>query len=218
VRLRFSFAVVLMGLCIAKSWGAEVPIQSKASFEAAVGNESTAPLYVAVTVVDDASQASRSTCTTANLLKGAVHLEHGIAYNPAGQKEVQRIILSATDHIFHFTKPGALANIPVFYSQDDLAHVRAQLQGISVAGLRVGFSSRGPLHSIYNEMPFQRRNAYRDATACALIERGLSPGMGDITDQIWIAGVDRTPFPDADGVGDLQLYCSTGGALCQSRH
>ena len=45
----------------------------------------------------------------------------------------------------------------------------------------------GKLHSIYMRLPLKQGYAYRDAVACVLIERGLSPRMADITGQIRIA-------------------------------
>jgi hypothetical protein len=165
---------------------AEPPSQSQASFEAAVRNQSTAPPYVLITVVDARSEETRSICTTVNFLLGAIHLEYGIEYDREGQVRAQQIALANKSHVFHFTTQETLANIPLHYSQNDLAFVRTELQTFSVSQLREGFSAFGKLHSIYHVSPMERSNAYRDATACVLIERGLSPVMGCRSSQLWL--------------------------------
>ena len=162
-------------------------IQSQASFEAAIGNSSTAPSYVLITVVDDGAKTQRSTCTTANLLLGAIHREYGIEYNARGVVEAKRIALTNQSHIFHFSKAEALKNIPSYFSEDDLKSIRAKLATLADEQLRDGFSISGNLHAIYRVQSWERHRAYRDATACVLIERGLSPGHGDISDQLWLA-------------------------------
>lgn len=162
------------------------PIQSQASFAAAVRNHSTAPSYVLITIVDDTTHRERSTCTTSNLLLGAIHLEHGLAYDKRGEEEAERLTLSNRDHLFHFSKPKALANIPFSFSEADRKAIRARLAPLSIDELRSGFSGSGELHSIYRVTPREKHQAYRDATACVLIERGLSPGQGDRSDQLWL--------------------------------
>jgi hypothetical protein len=167
--------------------GGGEPTQSRASFEAAIRTDSTAPLYVLITLVDDKSKSARSVCTTANLLLGAIHREYNLEYDEAGHARAEEIAVSNTTHVFKFSKPDALANIPVHYSPSDLASVRAKLAPLTLSQLREGFSSLGHLHSIYRLENRERHEAYRDATACVLIERGLSPGMGDRSDQLWLA-------------------------------
>jgi hypothetical protein len=200
MNLRAPLTVFLAALCAGSSWGADAPLQSRQNFEAAVRQSGIAERYVAVTIVDDRSGATRSICTHANLLEGAVHLEYGLGFGPTGSAEARRIVLSRPDHVFHFTKPAALANIPIDYSPEDLAIVREPLRGLSEAELRAGFSSRGRLNFIYDHegLSMAKRHAYLEATACVLIERGLSPEMAHMTGQILIA---REPT----GVDDLTL-------------
>jgi hypothetical protein len=163
------------------------PIQSQRSFEAAIRNHSTAPSYVMITVVDDATGEARTACTTANFLLGAIHREHDLGYDGDSLAMAERLALENTAHVFHFSKRSALENIPIQYSQQDIETVREKLAGLSAEQLRDGFSSYGYLHAIYRSKPHKQHVAYRDATACVLIERGLSPGMGDIGDALWIA-------------------------------
>lgn len=158
------------------------PFQSQASFEAALRNTSTAPSYVLITVVDDRSGVERTGCTIANFLQGAIQLESGLDYD-----KVNRMILENKTHVFHFLKPKAIENVLFLYSQSDIQAVRKQLIPLSISQLRDGFSGSGKLHALYQDKPGNLHAAYRDAVACVLIERGLSPGAGDITDQLWVA-------------------------------
>lgn len=182
--------VLFLGMCLSLAGCADMatPVQSQASFDAAIKNRSTAPSYVQITVVDAASGTSRSTCTTANLLLGAIHREYSIPFDKAGLSDAERIASSNTTHTFRFSKPEALANIPSTFTDSDLAFVRDKLKDLSESELRDGFSVHGKLHSIYMQrLPWKQRDAYHDATACVLIERGLSPWMADITGQIRVA-------------------------------
>jgi hypothetical protein len=163
------------------------PSQSRASFEAAIHNATTAPPYVLIDVVDERSKSTRTICTTVNLLMGAIHREYGLEYDEVGQARAKEIALSNTAHVFRFSKRAALSNIPITYSPSDLASVRARLAPLTLEQLREGFSPLGKLHEIYDLKDWERHKAYRDATACVLIERGLSPGMGDRSDQLWLA-------------------------------
>ncbi|CAJ0769849.1 hypothetical protein [Ralstonia chuxiongensis] len=176
-----------MSLSLAGCAGTMTSAQSQASFDAAIENHSTSPSYVKITVVDATTGTSQSTCTTANLLLGAIHLEHDIPFGQSGGADAERLALSNSGHTFRFTKHSAVANIPVAFTDADLAFVRDKLKGLSEAELRDGFSVHGKLHSIYMRLPLKQGYAYRDAIACVLIEHGLSPRMADITGQIRIA-------------------------------
>ena len=166
---------------------AATPFQSEASFEAAIHNYSTAPSYVLITVVDARSATARSTCTTANLLLGALHREYDLEFDAAGQYKAEQFALANKSHSFRFTRQQAIDNVPLYFSDSDLAYVREKLQALSTSQLREGFSATGELHQLYQAGPLERHKAYRDAVACFLIERGLSPGTSDRSDRLWIA-------------------------------
>ena len=166
---------------------AETPVQSEASFEAAIRNHSTAPSYVLITVVEARSTVARSTCTTANFLLGALHREYDLEFDAAGQSRAEQLALEKGSHSFRFTRQQAIDNIPLYFSDNDLAYIREKLQNLSTSQLREGFSANGELHQLYRVGSWEQHNAYRDAAACYLIERGLSPGTGDRSDQLWIA-------------------------------
>ncbi len=173
-----------LGVASTGCLGAGVPLQSQASFEAAIGNGSTAPSYVAVTIVDDRSGTSRPICVTANLFVGAVMRQQGLAFDASGIAAARRLILSTTSHEFHFSRPEAFANLPAAYSLFDLDTIRRRLRGLSVTQLREGFAISGSLHEIYRH---GRWDTLRDATACVLFEHGLSSGEADMTGQLSIA-------------------------------
>jgi len=157
------------------------PRQSDASYEAAIHNLSTAPSYVSITVIDSRSGVSRATCTTANLLLGALHREYGIGYDAAGQSRVDQIALTNRSHVFRLEKKEAIDNIPLRFSMDDLAFVRRQLKDLSPSKLRDFVSSHKPIQPIESPGRPMGIQAERDATACVLIERGLSPRQSDLT-------------------------------------
>ena len=181
------FALTLNAACYAAD-ESTVPFQSKSSYEAAMRTGlSTSPSYVLITVVDANSGETRTGCTTANLLLGAIHKEYEGAFDIEGSAKAELIAQSNLSHTFRLAKPDALANVPFRFSQDDWAIVREKLQGLTIQELREGFTRSGKLHSIYDVGPWPRHQAYRDATACVLIERGLSPRMADITGQLWLA-------------------------------
>ena len=160
--------------------------QSDASFSAAVLNESTAPSYVMITEVDGNTGTERQTCVIANFLLGAIHRENDLAFDRDGSIAAQHIALTTKDHVFTFRKQAALDNIPHYYSQEQLSQVREALMGLTNADL-LNASQRGSaLGQLGAGHGGIAHNALRDATACVLIERGLSPGMGDITDELWV--------------------------------
>jgi len=141
-----------------------------------------APSYVLITEIDGNTGKSRQTCVTANLLMGAIHRENELGNDAEDQMTALHIALTTPDHVFAFTKRTALENIPHDYSDEQLSQVRDALKPLSKAQL-VDAASR---ETALNNLKAMPHNARRDATACVLIERGLSPGMGDVSDQIWV--------------------------------
>jgi hypothetical protein len=153
--------------CHAQSAGAgTAPMQSQASFETAIETHSTSPFYVLISAVDDNTGQSRTYCTTANFLMGAIHREYGIGYGRDDIAKADAIAIASKDHVFHFRKQEALDNIRPDYSEEELAAAR---------------ESAAPQYSGYN----------KNAVACVLIERGLSPRMGDRSGQVYISQIDN---------------------------
>jgi hypothetical protein len=152
------------------------PHQPPESFAAAIHDNSTSPVYVLITVVNDATGEARTGCNTANLLLGAIHMEYGLAYDAAAVANAQNMALTNTSHVFHFSKPEALANVAFRYSPDDMAAARRLIEPLNDQQLREGFSDRGELQV--------SSLAVQDARACALIERGLWVRMADRTGKL----------------------------------
>jgi len=165
-------AVLGAGPALAGEAPAEkLPAQSSEHFATAIRDNTTSPYYVLITAVDDATGQSSTGCTTANLLLGAIHIEYGLAYDRQGAVNAVNMALTNASHIFHFSKPEALANIPFRYSPHDLEEARRLIQPLNDQQLRERFAERGDLQAW--------ATATRNARACALVERGLSVRIAD---------------------------------------
>lgn len=164
--------------------GAAPPMQSQAGFEAAFRTISTSPAYVLITAVDDNTGRGRTFCTTSNFLLGAIHMEHGLGYDKNGVLKAMSMARENKEHVFHFRKQEALDNVPVSYTESELAAARELLAPLSTEELDARFSALGN-----SGLPIDRYR--RDAIACALIERGLSPQRADISGQVYIPRFDN---------------------------
>lgn len=158
-------------------------IQPKASYDAAIGSfvhVTTSPPYVKIVVVNASTGDEQIICTTANLLAGALHIQHGLSYDLNGRKQAEKIALSNISHRFTFDEP-AIRNLPSAFTLDELHEVRKKFSPLSNEELIEGFSPVGG--TLHRAFPDRR---YRQAIACVLIERGLSPYQADITGQVRI--------------------------------
>jgi hypothetical protein len=161
--------------------GGRITVQSRESYEAAVRNRSTSPSYVMISVAGGGTEPAKVICTTANFILGAIHREYALGYDAAGVLKATEIALANSNHIFTFSQPSARANIPMNYSEDDLAAARKLFAPIPTDELKRQFSSL----SRESRLPTNGYN--RDAMACTLIERGLSPRLSDLSGQVYIA-------------------------------
>ena len=169
-------SIALLGTChaIAAPDSAQTQsLQSPESFEAAVRDNSTSPVYVLITVVDDTTGQTKTGCTTANLLLGAIHMEYGLPYDQAAVASAEDMALANSRHVFHFSKADALNNVAFHYSPQDMEAAHQLIQPLSDEQLHKAFSQRGELQAM--------SWATRDARACALIERGLWVRVADMT-------------------------------------
>ena len=161
-------AAIATSACAAKT----SHVQAKASFDAAIDNRSTSPGYVRFTLIDAQRKTERVSCTTANLFLGAIHREHDLPYDEAGIKAAQGIAKASTEHKFTFSKPDALANGLVSFSNDQLVSARKQVEHLSEQAIKGGLPETDP--------------SSRNAIACALIERGFSPKQADRSGQVYV--------------------------------
>ena len=142
--------------------------QSDSLFDMAIKDQSTAPYFVVITVVDDSAKTSRAICTTANLLLGAIHIEQGLDYDDASEKKALKIALSNKTRTFHFLKREALNNIPVEYGPELLDSVREKIHKIPVAAIRRQLRDMNGFRSI----PEVR--THRNAVAHVFVEMGFA--------------------------------------------
>lgn len=129
------------------------PGQSPASYQAAIHNQTTAPGYVMVTIVDANTNVEWTTCTTANFLQGAINTEYGLAYDAEGRRQATELALSNTAHRFTFSSEAALGSIPIRFSSEQLEVVRARFAPLSTEELGARFGTRpwGKLHDAFPE-------------------------------------------------------------------
>jgi hypothetical protein len=143
-----------------------MPQQPDSLFRTAIEDESTAPYFLLVTIVDDSTGISRPICTTANLFLGAIHIEYNLNYDGAGELEGQRIALSNTKREYHFSRRAALNNIRFTYGPEILDSIRVKLSHIPKDAIQRELAKYG-----FRMIPEVKM--YRNAVAHALIELGF---------------------------------------------
>jgi hypothetical protein len=161
------------------------PAYTETMFQAALKNDSTAPDYVLITVQDTKTKTSRVICVTANFLEGAIIREYGLSYSDGNMLKAKKIILSRKDRVFTFTKPEAAKNIPIYYSEAQLKEVRNILRSKTNKELMNGFNLEQLRDDLAARQPGSSE-AYRDAIAHVLLERGILCGMGDVSDATYV--------------------------------
>jgi hypothetical protein len=155
-------------------------VQSRASYEAAFAVLSTSPSYVLITVIDARTGQARPVCTTSNFLLGAIGHEYALGTDAADRHKDVEIALQTKDHVFRFHQQSALDNISPRYTEDELRAAREFLAPLSTEELADKFSS------LYANRRLDTKGYAKDAIACVLIERGLSPAMADISGQVYV--------------------------------
>jgi hypothetical protein len=171
---------VLAGILACQASLAMAAEQSRASWEDAFRVISSSPSYVMITVVDARTGQARRVCTTANFLLGAISREFDLGHYTAGSAKDVEIARQSLDHVFRFQRQAALDNIPSRYTEAELQAARDFLAPLSLEELIDKFSS------LYANRRMDTRGYARDAIACVLIERGLSPKMADISGQVYV--------------------------------
>lgn len=156
--------------------------QPQADFAAAMHNYSTAPPYVKIHVGRPHGALSTN-CVTVNLLHGAWAIEHG-----ADDAAVERITTASPDHVFRFANPAALANMPGPPSATELADA-ARLVALETPATIEQSLEGGSLSRFYG--PSNQEHQRMAALACALIDRGYRPYMGDYAGGVHIIDESR---------------------------
>jgi hypothetical protein len=181
--------VSLSMLAAAPTWCAQptpdarpVIRQSEQSFAQALDEFSSAPHYVQIWLAENASEPGQLTCVFGEELNLAIRMEMHIAASPDGIVQAKEIALKNRERRFRFTQPDALAVIKPTFSEADLDAARARLAPLSNDQIRAGLRL-SPWGSLQKEYANQHDQA---ATACALIERGMSPGRGDRVPALYV--------------------------------
>lgn len=147
----------------------------------AVRGTTTSPAYVKVLLTDKRTAHTFESCVPANLFSGAVHREHGFAYDAAGIAAAERFITANPRHAYSFESPAALANMPWHPFTAELAAASALVVRTPSNALRESVA-QGALLQFYVDHPRQRQRMA--ALACALIDQGLRPAVADMTGRL----------------------------------
>jgi hypothetical protein len=194
--------VVLAILLVSCVTASAAPKYTERMFRRAVIEDSTSPFYLLITLHDLKTGTDRVVCTTTTSLLGAIHMEHRLEYDESGMRAAREIALTTPRRRFTFTRRKALENVRREYSDRVLEEVRLAVARLSSAELK----RLNPLTHIYAKNGWDAHKAYRDATAHAMLERGILVYMDDRAGGVYVA--ERRPN---------QAMQLTASKLCDSR-
>jgi hypothetical protein len=146
------------------------------------GRMSTSALYVMITICDSKSGRDRTVCTTANLLSGAIHMEHRLDYDLTAERKEFEIATHTPARRFCFRSRKAAANLGIWYTPSTLEEVRRRLASMSSAQLRAEVNRQGTMQ----ETPWWHKEKYQQAVAHVLLERGILVGQADYTGALFL--------------------------------
>ena len=180
--------VIALAFLIAAPVTAETvkPFQDQAHWEAAilnhpgVGNPSdgdvqivvymTGESFVLATIFDERARTRHTGCVQSWLLVWAVHQEKDIDLDRA-----EKIVLASQDHVFHFSRRTAIRSL-MGRSRSFFGYTDAELKH---ARRRFGRYTNEQLLAGAWQQEYDAVLNWSAASACALIERGLSARRGD---------------------------------------
>jgi hypothetical protein len=168
-------AALIVSSCVHPRPAPVTSLYTEAMFVRALGNRSTAPDFVLITVVDARDNSARVVCTGAPFVEGALHQEYDIPYDEAGVRHVHELALKQSDRAFRFSKPEALRNVQASYTEGDLDVVRSMIANKTESELLDYQYVQSIYRSHYSR---NKRGRYKGATAHALLERGISCRIG----------------------------------------
>jgi hypothetical protein len=154
---------------------------TEAMYRRGLANQSTAPLFVLVRLVDPATHSDRATCVAAPFLLGAIHIERHIPYDEVGAAKAMEIALNQPDRRFTFKNAKARANVWPAYAPSVADTLRAALKDKTDEQLRLGLEPyNGDLHALYrNAKTYQNSPEKLQALCEVLLERGILVGQTD---------------------------------------
>ena len=134
---------------------------------------------------------SRFVCVQGSFLEGAIHFEYNLPFDAKGTLAARGIAKKHWNKPFTFRNAKALKNVEPTYSEENLKFARKEVTRI--IGTKNAVSSREArilTGLVYSDMDrvedFARVEAYRDALAYALLERGILVGVSDNTSGLYI--------------------------------
>lgn len=157
-------------------------MQSWDAFQAAMQGATTSPFYVMFTVIDAQSAQRRTVCTTPTGLGAAVHREQDLKQGGNVHDRPRDLVLSNKSRVFRFHEQSLEQNR--INTEEGLQAARKSLEGLSAKEIKDRFGLMGRSRVFYDR-PTQ------SAFACALIERGFSPRMADMTSDLYIEQCPR---------------------------
>jgi hypothetical protein len=153
-----------------------------------LANQSTAPLFVLVTLADFKTGSERVACVDAPFLLGAIHIEYHLPYDEAGTSKAIAIAADQPGRRFSFKSAKARANVQVVYSTELEDSVREKLKDKTDAQLRAGLETYdGDLHLLYRPKGTYTTDAKVLHAVCQiLLERGMLVGHTDRGYQLYL--------------------------------
>ena len=184
------FLVVSLGCGTTKGQTAAETVRDYELFICAIEKQSTAPLYVLVTVMDSRTGLETEEAITANLLLGAIHREYDFPFTEDGVRQAVQLAKARHDRRFSFSNPLAIENVKPRYTAAILLDVRNHLSGVSdedvVAAVSLERELKPSLMDSIYEGHETESSAYRDAIAHVLLERHILCGVSDLTGGLYI--------------------------------
>jgi hypothetical protein len=153
-----------------------------------LANQSTAPLFVLVTLADPKTGSERTACVDAPFLLGAIHIEFRLPYDEAGTSKAMAIAIAQPGRRFSFKSAKARANVQVAYSTDLENSMREKLKAKSAMQLREGLETyNGEIHFLYRPKgTYTTDSAVLHAVCQVLLERGVLVGHTDRVYQLYL--------------------------------
>ena len=158
------------------------------TYRRGLANQSSAPLFVLVTLVDTTSGSERTACVDAPFLLGAIHIEYRLSYDDAGIANAMAIALNQPNRRFTFKRAKARANVQPTYGAEIADSMREKLSGKSDVQLREGLETyKGELHLLYRfKGSLKTETANLHAVCQVLLERGIFVGHTDGAYQLYL--------------------------------
>jgi hypothetical protein len=182
-------AVVILLVCCSTALG-EARYTDRMFRRALEEAGSTSPLYLLFTLNDPLKHTRRVVSAPATGLLGAIHFEYHLDFDIAGMTKAASIAASQPRHEFTFHSRKALHTVRPYYTKAILAEVRQRLarrsnEQLIQDGMLYNEHPHYTLGKIYDKRDRDSYNAYRDATAHVLLERGILVGEDDRTGSLY---------------------------------